>query len=512
MDITSISSFTPPMIIGLMFMSACLSSTSKGWRFAEFLSVTSFLLALCTWIAIVFFESTPSLTSWLVVTPLRATILLLVSFIAYIVLRYARTNFQADADNARFLPWLTLTIFAVTLTVLSNHMVVFWFAWVLISLSMHKLLVFYPSRYRAVLAAHKKFISARVAELCLATAFLLLYQVHQSFFIGEILQQYPVANMAWQQQLAAVLFAVVALVKCAQLPLHGWLIQVVESPTPVSALLHAGVINLGGFLLVLFAPLFSLVAAAQWLVLVVAGFTAAFAALVMMTRISIKVRLAWSTTAQMGLMLVECGLGLYELALLHLAAHSCYKAHAFLSAGSTVSDAIQNQFVGKFKPSLGAWLVSAVISLLIVATLYATLAAKPPFTPWVLIAIALSVSLAFRVSQPVSFSFLKGFADAIILAVLYVLLKFGAAYLLPPVGHVYLWQADVFISALFVGVLAIYLFLEYQPTNATSRKLFVALNAGFYLDEWSTRLALRVWPIQLPKNGVNNLMTSQTKR
>ncbi|WP_350609572.1 proton-conducting transporter membrane subunit, partial [Pseudoalteromonas sp. 41-MNA-CIBAN-0057] len=86
-----------------------------------------------------------------------------------------------------------------------------------------------------------------------------------------------------------------ALIKCAQLPMHGWLIKVVEVPTPVSALLHAGVINLGGFLLILFAPLFIQAAAAQWLILIIAGLTTVISALIMTTRISVKVRLAWST-------------------------------------------------------------------------------------------------------------------------------------------------------------------------------------------------------------------------
>ena len=506
MEITAIYSLSLPILICLPLLSACLSNTARAWQFAEIFGATSLLIALFAWVAFVFLGATFNLMDWLAITPLRATLLLLVSFIAYIVLRYARTNFNADADSARFLRWLTLTIFAVTLTVISNHLAAFWLAWASISLSMHKLLVFYPSRYRAVLAAHKKFIFARLAELCLAAAFFLLYDYHDSYLISEILQQYPAAHISWQQQAAAILLGIVALIKCAQLPLHGWLIQVVESPTPVSALLHAGVINLGGFLILLFAPLFSQVAWAQWVVLIVAGLTTAFAALVMMTRISVKVRLAWSTTAQMGLMLVECALGLYELALLHLVAHSCYKAHAFLSAGSTVSDAIKHQYTGKSQPSMSAWLTAAGISILIIASIKLTLTITAPFSPWALITIALTVSLAIRLTQSVSFALLKGVADALMLMTLYLLFKFGASYLLPHITHAYSWQADAVIGGLFLGIFAVYLFLEYRPLSSASRRLFIALNAGFYLDEWSTRLALRVWPIRLPKNDRNDLL------
>src|SRR5690606_26639844 len=194
-----------------------------------------------------------------------------------------------------------------------------------------------PERFRAVLAAHKKFIFARIGESSLLVAALLMWHVHGTFHIDQLMTTVrDTGNLSTTEQVAAVLVAFAALIKCAQMPMHGWLIQVVDSPTPVSALLHAGVINLGGFLMISMAPLIALSAPARWLLLTTAGLTMVLAALVMMTRISIKVRLAWSTSAQMGMMLVECALGLYQLALLHLVAHSCYQAYAFLGTGDTV--------------------------------------------------------------------------------------------------------------------------------------------------------------------------------
>ena len=99
------------------------------------------------------------------------------------------------------------------------------------------------------------------------------------------------------------------MLKRAQLPFHGWLYPGDGAPTPVSAPLHAGIVNLGGFVLLRFAPLVSEVPAAQTPLVVVGAATAVLAALVMTTRISIKVMLAWSTCAQMGFMLMQCGLG-----------------------------------------------------------------------------------------------------------------------------------------------------------------------------------------------------------
>jgi NAD(P)H-quinone oxidoreductase subunit 5 len=109
-----------------------------------------------------------------------------------------------------------------------------------------------------------------------------------------------------------------------------------ETPTPVSALLHDGVINAGGFLLVRFADVMVLAPGVLAALAMIGGFTAILGALVMLTQPAVKTALAWSTVAQMGFMMLECGLGLFPLALLHILAHSLYKAHAFLACGEAV--------------------------------------------------------------------------------------------------------------------------------------------------------------------------------
>ncbi len=135
---------------------------------------------------------------------------------------------------------------------------------------------------------------------------------------------------------AAALVAVAALLKSAQFPTHGWLTEVMEAPTPVSALLHAGVINAGGFLLIRFADLMLAAPGVLAALAMIGGFTALFGGLVMLTQPAVKTSLAWSTVAQMGFMILQCGLALFPLALLHIVAHSLYKAHAFLASGGAV--------------------------------------------------------------------------------------------------------------------------------------------------------------------------------
>lgn len=490
-----------PALAGLPLAAALLSRIRNPWRLAESLLSLGFALSLLVWVQSLIWPAQANELFHL--TPLTSTLALLISFIALVVLRYAKSNLAQDPDNRRFLTWLLATVAAVLTTVISNHLLTFWVAWVAISLSLHQLLMFYPDRPRAALAAHKKFLLARLAEALLAVAFVLLYQHHQTAQIDEILARYPAESVSWPEQLAAVLLGLVALIKCAQLPVHGWLIQVVEAPTPVSALLHAGVINLGGFLLLLFAPLFAQVSAAQWLVLVVAGLSTMLAALIMTTRISVKVRLAWSTVAQMGLMLVECALGLYELALLHLLAHSCYKAHAFLSAGNAVNLYLAEQLTVRAKPSLGLWATASASSALLVAAAMLLGDSAAPVSPWLLVGTAATFATAFRYQY--TRSWLQAELSGAFLVVVYLWLKTATAQLLPELRLEYSAWADAWVSLLWAGFCGAYFALR----SPRSQRFFIALNAGFYLDEGLTRLTLWLWPVRLPRTCPKYLAQTQ---
>ncbi|HMY37862.1 MAG TPA: NADH-quinone oxidoreductase subunit L, partial [Marinagarivorans sp.] len=365
-----------------------------AWRLAQWLGGAGLLLALALWCAAL---PSPLTSGVLRLGFVQASLLVLVSLLGWLIYRYGASNFRGDQDGPRFLRGLAGVLLAVQTLLLADHLLLFWAAWVMVSISLHQLLLFYPERPRARLAAHKKFLIARSAEALLALAIGLLYSQSGSFSLAANMAQLTGGELAWPLTLAALCLALVALLKCAQLPLHGWLIQVVEAPTPVSALLHAGVINLGGVLLLLFAPLISQVAVAQWLLLLVAAPSAVLAALIMTTRISVKVRLAWSTCAQMGLMLVECALGLYELALLHLFAHSCYKARAFLTAGSAVNEHQLEQLGAALGcrplPQLAHWLGACALALPLLAGAAWVMAGLWPgpsgsFVPWLLLGLA----------------------------------------------------------------------------------------------------------------------------
>ena len=483
-----------------------------AWRGAQVVSVLTLsliALSLMTPLAatVLSTDMSSAASGYLSADSLRLSLLVLISVMALVVIKFSRRYLAADPGFARFLRWLLVTLPSVGLVFISTHLLLFAAGWIAISLSLHQLLTFFPERPRAALAAHKKFLLARVAEASLLCAFYLLWQHHGTANIGDIVAAYqmPIA-LSWQEQTAAVLIALTALIKCAQLPVHGWLIQVVEAPTPVSALLHAGIINLGGFLLILFAPLFLQVAAAQWLVLVVAGFTTVFAALIMTTRISIKVRLAWSTSAQMGLMLMECALGLVELALLHLLAHSAYKAHAFLTTGSEVQQHIRQSLVSIPQPNGRQFWLALMPAVIITGGAWlATIQfydASQPISAWLLLALALTAFIALR--GP-AVSWLSGIFIAAGIAATYTILKivlYPIAGTLNPALTPNMFSApDLWAVAMFGLLFSLWWVLRWRSGWRWVKRLSVALFAGLYLDEWFTRTTLRLRPTRLPRRA-----------
>ena len=260
----------------------------------------------------------------------------LVSFIGWIVLRYARTYLAEEPRRGRFTGWLAFTLASVLLFAGAGNLVQLVAALIATSLGINRLLLFYPERAAARRAARKQFITARIADFALLSGAGLLTLAYGTNDIAAILDAARMGAGGTAAVLAAACLAVAAVIISAQFPLHGWLSEVMEAPTPVSALLHAGVINAGGLLLIRFADVMLLSPAVLAALVMIGGFTALFGGLVMLTQPAVKTSLAWSTVAQMGFMIMQCGLALFPLALLHILAHSLYKAHSFLASGGAV--------------------------------------------------------------------------------------------------------------------------------------------------------------------------------
>jgi NAD(P)H-quinone oxidoreductase subunit 5 len=263
----------------------------------------------------------------------------MIALLGYIVVKFSKNYLDGDSRKTVFLTRLATTIASVQLLVLSGNLFQLFVFWVITSVCLHYLLIFYRNRAQAVAAARKKFIAARLGDLTLLIAVVLTYielgtgNLDEIFSVISAIESLN-STLIW----ATVLLVITAALKSAQFPTYGWLIEVVETPTPVSALLHAGLLNAGPFLIVRLGFLMSESTPASVMLIAIGGFTALFASVVFLTQPSIKVALGYSSVAHMGFMLLICGFGVYTAAILHLVAHSFYKAHAFLSTGSVIDE------------------------------------------------------------------------------------------------------------------------------------------------------------------------------
>ncbi len=269
---------------------------------------------------------------------LSVIMLFTVTLIGAVVARYSMRYLDGDPRQARFCQWLSYTLSAVLILLVSSNLVLLFLGWIGTSHGLHRLLTHFRERPAALIAARKKFLISRLGDGMLATAFVLIARQFGSLEFSEIL---PRAAGVPEAELLPIglLLVLGAMTKSAQFPFHTWLPDSMETPTPVSALMHAGVINGGGFLLIRMSPLLAAAPAALAPLALGGAFTALLGSVAMLVQTDVKRKYAYSTVAQMGFMMLQCGLGAFAAATLHMVGHAFYKAHAFLSAGTAVDRA-----------------------------------------------------------------------------------------------------------------------------------------------------------------------------
>ncbi len=335
-----------------------------------------------------------------------AALACLVGFIGWIVMRYSRTYLDGEAHEGAFHGLMLATLAAVLVFVQAGTLATMIIAAIITGITLRRLLLFYPDRPAAQRAATKFALVWHGGDAMLViTAALLLAQFGTLDF-AVLADAIAAKGLGLIGTLAVAAIVAAAALKTAAFPLHGWLTEVMEAPTPVSALLHAGIINAGGVLLITAAPLVQASSGAMAALVMIGGLTALFGAAVMLTQSAIKTALAWSTVSQMGFMLLQCGLGLWSLALLHIIAHSLYKAHAFLSSGGAVADVAGIRRPGPVAvPSVAAVIKSFALALIIFAAIAGGfIALIGPKSPQ---ALALGAMLIFGVAYLVA----QGLAD-----------------------------------------------------------------------------------------------------
>lgn len=442
-----------------------------------------------------------------------ASMLLLVSFVGWVVVRYTRAYLDGEARQGAFTGWLCVTLAAVLLLVEAGNLVQLVFAWIATSFALHRLLLFYAKREAAQRAARKKQIFSTLGAVTLIVAAGLLVFTYGSTDIAAINAQSRLGEAPGPIVFAAAALALAALLKSAQFPTHGWLTEVMEAPTPVSALLHAGVINGGGFLLIRFADVMLLAPGVLAVLAMIGGLTAIFGALVMLTQPAVKTSLAWSTVAQMGFMTLQCGLALFPLALLHIVAHSLYKAHAFLASGGAVEQVDSTKRPGPVAvpdgPAVGRAFLLALTIYAAIGTGFGLVFGLQHESPQ---ALALGAILIFGVAYLLA----QGLADAApraltrktalystAAAIAYFSLQVAAGWLtagtLPatPAPDRLAWTLMVLAILSFGAVAVAQALLPLWADHPAARGLRVHLSNGFYINALLDR-TLGGWSVRKP--------------
>ena len=243
---------------------------------------------------------------------------------------------ESDASYARFFCYMDVFVFSMLLLVLAGNFVFLIVGWALVGLSSYLLIGFYYWRPSAVVAARKAFVMNVIGDIgMILGTFVIFFQFHAATY-AAVFKAMPKSDSS-ALELAAFLFLVGAIAKSAQLPLHTWLPDAMEGPTPVSALIHAAtMVTAGVYLVGRLHPVYDVAPYAHHAVAIVGAISALFAASIAIVQVDIKRVLAYSTMSQIGYMFLAVGVGAYAAGFFHLLSHAFFKALLFMSAGNVI--------------------------------------------------------------------------------------------------------------------------------------------------------------------------------
>ena len=274
---------------------------------------------------------------------LTACLLIVVTTIGLLVHVYSIGYMRHDPGYWRFFAYLNLFMFSMLLLVLASNFLVVFVAWELVGLSSYLLIGFWYRKRSAGLAAKKAFIVNRVGDVGFALGIMLIFVSLQTLDIQDVIHRIGTLPQTTIVFISLLIFAG-AMGKSAQFPLHVWLPDAMEGPTPVSALIHAAtMVNAGVYLIARSNPIFAHAPEVMVVVAAIGIFTAILAASIAMTQTDIKRVLAYSTLSQLGYMFAALGVGAWTAAIFHLMTHGFFKGLLFLGSGSVIHSVHEEQ-------------------------------------------------------------------------------------------------------------------------------------------------------------------------
>ena len=311
---------------------------------------------------------------------LSAMMMCVVTFVSLMVHIYTIGYMEEDEGYNRFFSYISLFTFAMLMLVMSNNMLQLFFGWEAVGLVSYLLIGFYYNKPSATHANMKAFLVNRVGDfgfilgIGLIAAYAGTLNYGEAFAKGDELAKLTLPGTSWMLiTVICICLFIGAMGKSAQFPLHVWLPDSMEGPTPISALIHAAtMVTAGIFMVARMSPLFELSDTALSFIMVIGGITALFMGFLGIIQNDIKRVVAYSTLSQLGYMTVALGASAYSVAVFHLMTHAFFKALLFLAAGSVIMGMHHNQDirwmgnVRKYMPI--TWLTFLLGSLALIGT------------------------------------------------------------------------------------------------------------------------------------------------
>jgi NADH-quinone oxidoreductase subunit L len=301
------------------------------FMFLEVLKGSTFNGEVYTWITM----GETKLQVGFLIDRLTVLMMIVVTFVSLMVHVYTIGYMAEDPGYQRFFAYISLFTFSMLMLVMSNNFLQLFFGWEAVGLVSYLLIGFWYTRPTAIYANLKAFLVNRVGDFGFLLGIALILANYGSLDYVTVFS--AVTKNPVEITLICILLFIGAMGKSAQFPLHVWLPDSMEGPTPISALIHAAtMVTAGIFMVARMSPLFELSETARSVVLVIGAITALFMGLVALTQFDIKRVVAYSTLSQLGYMTVALGASAYSAAMFHLMTHAFFKAVLFLAAGSVI--------------------------------------------------------------------------------------------------------------------------------------------------------------------------------
>jgi NADH-quinone oxidoreductase subunit L len=295
---------------------------------------------LWTWLSAGEFEVGLSI----LVDPLSVFMMLVVSGVGFLIVAYSIGYMDGDDEERRYFAYMALFVFSMLLLVQSGDLVILLSGWGLVGLCSYLLIGYHQERPQAIAAAKKAFIMNAFGDATMALALFLLIQRLGTLEYGGVFSGIERVGGDWAVNLIALGLLGGAVAKSAQIPLHTWLPDAMEGPTPVSALIHAAtMVTAGVYMLVRLNPVFEQAPAIQDLAAGLGAATLLVAGLIALVQTDIKRVIAYSTMSQIGYMFLGAGLTSYGNSMFHLMTHAFFKALLFLAAGLVIHALVAEQ-------------------------------------------------------------------------------------------------------------------------------------------------------------------------